>query len=397
MRKLTCSRAQNHDGSSLDPTGIVVTPFDDPETHMMNSLIARLALTASAAALTVAASVTGGPQGTKKLEAGDKAPPIEGVTDWVQGEMPNLSDGVVVVEFWATWCEPCKRAIPHLNALHKQFARLGLKIVGIAADEKTGSLTENVKSVKNFVKSKGDAMGYIVGVDNMGEAKRRYMEAAKIEGIPATFVLGRNGRVLWIGRPSDDRFETVIKLAIQNKFDPILTPKAWETLEAAKRAAALRNFREAYLQIDEVVKMDPPLFGWLIAERYVMTLDTEKNAEAAKQYLKNILPGIAADPYSLQELVQTICKDPIQSERDLDSAMILAQQCRKACGSDPAPGMAMIALVHATKGEFEKAVEIQTAAWLAAVPGEKPEYKRVLDEYQRIRTRNAQPNALLGE
>lgn len=364
---------------------------------MNKSLLARLALLASASALAVAAAVTGSPQQNKKLEPGDKAPTIDGVNDWIQGEKPDLNDGVVVIEFWATWCAPCKRAIPHLNALHKQFSRIGLKIVGVAGHENAGSFEENTKGVKQFVKGKGDAMGYAVAMDNLGDMKRRWMEAAKIEGIPATFVVGRNGRVLWIGRPFDERFESVIKLALKNKYDPILTPKAWETLEAAKRAAALRNWREAYQQIDEAVKIDPPLFGWLIAERYLLTLEKEKNPEAAKKYLTSIMPAIASDPYSLGEIVNMICKDPQVSQRDLAGAMVVAEQCKRACGSDPAVGLGMIALVHATQGDLDKAVEVQTAAWLAAVPGEKPEFKRVLDDYQSIRTRKSQTNALRGE
>ncbi len=363
----------------------------------MNTVLSRIALIAAAASLAIGSVVMGSPQEKRNLEPGDKAPGLDTISDWVQGEKPDLNDGVVVVEFWATWCGPCKRAIPHLNQLYKKYNRAGLHIVGVAADENTGSFEQNIKGVKSFLKSKGDGMSYVVAVDNLGDAKRRWMDKAGLQGIPATFVIGRGGKVLWIGHPADPRFEEVVLLALMNKFDPILTPKAWETLEAAKRAADLRNFREAYQQIDEAVKIDPPLFGWLISERYLITLEKEKNAAAARQYLRGIMPAIAGDPYSLRKVVETICKDPQVSSRDLETAMVFAEQMKRASGSDPAPGMAMIALVHATKGELDKAVEVQTAAWLAANPGDKPEFKRVLDEYQGIRTRKAQTNALVGE
>jgi len=360
----------------------------------MKTLVARLSLAAVASALILAGTVTGGPQLAKKLEPGDPAPALDGVSNWVQGQLPDLTEGVVVVEFWATWCGPCKRVIPHLNAMAKQYGPAGLKIVGVAAHETGGSFEDNLDLVKKFVKSKGDGMSYLVAVDNVGEARRRWMEAAGIEGIPATFVVGRSGRVLWIGRPQSEKFEQVVKLALKNKYDPILTPKAWERLEVGKRAAGLRNWREAYQQIDEAVKVDPPLFGWLIVERYKMTLEQEKNEEAARQYLKAILPAIATDAYSLQAVVEAICKDTHVSTRDLDTAMAFAEQMKRATSSEPAPGIAAIALVHATKGEYDRAVEMQTNAWLAAAPSDKVEYKRVLDEYQNIKARMAQKSAL---
>jgi len=363
----------------------------------MNKIVARLSLVTALAALTVAATVGASPQSTKKkLEPGDPAPNLDSVTDWIQGEKPDLTDGVIVVEFWATWCAPCKRAIPHLNKMHKTMSRAGLKIVGVAADEGLPDFENNIKQVKSFLKSKGDGMSYTVAVDNLGDAKRRWMEAAGMEGIPATFVIGRNGRVLWIGRPSDEFFEEVVILALKNKYDPVLTPKGFEAKAAAKRAAGIRNWREAYLQFDEAIKVDPPLFGWLIRDRYLMTLEQEKNPEAAKQYLKTILPGVANDPYSLEIIVNTICKDPAITNRDLDSASIYAELMRRAVGGNQAPGIAAIALVAATKGDLDKAVELQTSAWLAAVPDEKDEFKRVLDEYQKMRARRSQAN-VFGE
>lgn len=361
----------------------------------MNTLVARLSFAAVFAALTVAATVGASPQyAKKKLEPGDKAPPIDSVTDWIQGEKPDLNEGIVVVEFWATWCAPCKRAIPHLNKMSKAWSRAGLKVVGIAADEGLPNFEDNIKQVKSFLKSKGDGMSYTVAVDNLGDVKRRYMEAAGMEGIPATFVVGRSGRILWIGNPHNEHFETVVVLALKNKYDPILTPKAWEAKAAAGRSANLRNWREAYIHMDDVIKVDPPLFGWMIFDRYKMTLEQEKNPEAAKQYLKTIMPAIANDPYSLERVVEGICKDPGVQARDFDTAMTYAEQLKRAVGGNQSLGLAAIALVLATKGDLDKAVETQTSAWLAAVPDEKPEFKRVLDEYQKVRDRRGQAKAL---
>lgn len=365
----------------------------------MHGLIARLSLVAAVSALTAVATVAAAPQwGKKLLEPGESAPKISTPnTKWVQGEEPDLNEGVIVVEFWATWCKPCQRAIPHLNRMHKALARYGLKVVGVAADEADEDSDDRIDRVKNFVKSKGDGMSYTVVVDPMGELKREWMEAAKQKGIPCTFVVGRSGKVLWIGNPHDDLFVDVVKLAVRGKYDPKLTPKGFEARAAAKRAADLRNWREAYQHMDTAIEIDAPLFGWLIVDRYKMVLEQEKNPEAAKAYLQKILPAVANDPYSLDLLVTAICKDPEISSRDLDGAMVVAQQLQRAAGPQSTAALTGTALVHATKGEIDKAVEIQTTAWLAAAPDEKPEMKRLLDEYQKIKARKEQAKALVDD
>jgi len=365
----------------------------------MHALIARISLVAAVSALTAVATVGAAPQwGRKLLEPGESAPKLNSHnTKWIQGEQPDLSDGVIVVEFWATWCKPCQRVIPHLNRMHKAWARYGLKVVGVAADETHDDTDDRIKAVREFVKAKGDGMSYSIVVDPMKELKREWMEAAKQNGIPCTFVVGRSGKVLWIGNPYEERFEDVVKLAIRNKFDPKLTPKGFEAFDAAKRAAGLRNWREAYQHMDTAIEIDAPLFGWLVAERYKMVLEQEKNPEAAKAYLQKILPAIANDPYSLELMVIAICKDPQISERDLDAAMTFAQQLQRAAGPQSVVALTGTALVHATKGEIDKAVEIQTSAWLAAVPDEKPEMKRILDEYQKIKARKEQARVLVDD
>jgi len=133
--------------------------------------------------------------------------------------MPGFKDGVVfnndeynvdlndtkgfvtVVEFWATWCGPCKRAIPHLVDLHKRHADDGLLIVGIS--------TEESKTVKPFVKS--HHMEYIVLADAGGTSK---MYGAS--RIPHAFVVDAKGIVTWVGNPLDGGFDTAINKALKD-------------------------------------------------------------------------------------------------------------------------------------------------------------------------------------
>src|SRR6185436_1636477 len=65
------------------------------------------------------------------LKVGDAAPKLQ-IAKWVQGEpVKELAPGTTyIVEFWATWCGPCRETIPHLNALHEKFKDKGLVVIG---------------------------------------------------------------------------------------------------------------------------------------------------------------------------------------------------------------------------------------------------------------------------
>ena len=91
---------------------------------------------------------------------------------------------VVILNFWATWCMPCRIEIPHLDELQKQYGDKGLAIVGVSLDE------QGPEVVKKFVKQ--FQMTYLVVMGN----EKIVAAYGGIEGIPTTFVIGRDGRIV---------------------------------------------------------------------------------------------------------------------------------------------------------------------------------------------------------
>ncbi len=113
------------------------------------------------------------------------------VAHWVKGNSSDISKGVHVVEFWATWCPPCRTSIPHLTDLQNKFKDRGVSVIGVT--------NEDLDTVERFVTKMGDKMNYAVAVDKGGTSKE-YMDRFKVRGIPHAFVL-KDGKIAWHGHP----------------------------------------------------------------------------------------------------------------------------------------------------------------------------------------------------
>ena len=131
---------------------------------------------------------------TAKPRMGDPAAPLS-IKEWIQGGPVNVRDGhaVYVVEFWATWCGPCRVSIPHLSALQKKMKDRGVVVLGIS--------DEAPATVKPFVQKMSAQMDYVVACDRNGETAARYLSAYGLNSIPTAFIVGKDGRIVWYGHP----------------------------------------------------------------------------------------------------------------------------------------------------------------------------------------------------
>ena len=91
---------------------------------------------------------------------------------------------VVILNFSATWCAPCRLEIPYLIELQKRYGDRGLAVIGVSLDEQGPDV------VKEFVKQLGVNYPIVIGNEKITEAY------GGIEGIPTTFVIDRQGRVV---------------------------------------------------------------------------------------------------------------------------------------------------------------------------------------------------------
>jgi peroxiredoxin len=108
---------------------------------------------------------------------------------------------VVILDFWATWCPPCRAELPSFVALQKKYQAQGLAVVGISVDK------GGAEAVKSFAQKMG--INYPIVLSD-GKVTDAY---GGIEGIPTTFIIDRNGHIVkqHVGLTDQDEFESEIK------------------------------------------------------------------------------------------------------------------------------------------------------------------------------------------
>jgi thiol-disulfide isomerase/thioredoxin len=125
---------------------------------------------------------------------------IEDLNVRFSGKPPELKGKPYVLEFWATWCPPCRQSIPHLNEIYKKFKARGLEVIGVTDEDK--------QTVRNFEKTL--PIDYTVAFDTYKKLNKDF----GIEGIPHAMIVDTAGKIVWEGHPmglNDTEIEAVLK------------------------------------------------------------------------------------------------------------------------------------------------------------------------------------------
>lgn len=166
-------------------------------------------------------------------DLGMAAPDLK-IKEWVKGQAVDLKAGkdkqVTVVEFWATWCPPCRASIPHLSELQAKFKDKNVTIVGVS--------DETVPKVKPFVDKMADQMNYVVAVDDARRTSAAYMEAFGVDGIPHAFIVDKQGRIAWHGHPMSG-LDKALEDIVSGDYD----------IETAKRSLRAEKSMRDYFEM----------------------------------------------------------------------------------------------------------------------------------------------------
>jgi thiol-disulfide isomerase/thioredoxin len=120
-------------------------------------------------------------------------------------QLSSLKGKAVIVNFWATWCEPCKIEMPWLVELQKKYGPQGLQIVGVAVDD------AEEKTISNFARKMGVNYPVLLGTEKVADLY------GGVDGLPTNFFLDRSGKVVdhVLGLVSESVIEDAIKKSLE--------------------------------------------------------------------------------------------------------------------------------------------------------------------------------------
>lgn len=315
-----------------------------------------------------------------RLKAGSAVPAFA-PKKMIRDSAPDLKSerGCAVVVFWKSTEGPSRQSVAALNRVWREHAPRGLQMVLVSEEDED--------ALKKLEKGREGAPLGSIASDKDGTTKTDWLAAAKIDSLPRAFIVGRGGRVLWIGSPLDENFEATVRRAMGGRFDPASRAKIEPSLRAAQKCAELRNFAEAYKHYGEAIDGDPGIATDAVEERYKTTLLKDGNAAAANAWIIDIAKKrYAGDPGAMTEFIEMIVRDPEIKDRSLDTAEQLVEAMGAKTGVD---SLAMQALLASARGDAQKALDLQTDAWMTASAFRKPDLKRALDEYRAAARRQS--------
>lgn len=321
-----------------------------------------------------------------KLAPGDKAPALK-IEHWLKGAPVDQFEpgNIYVVEFWATWCGPCKVSMPHLSELQERYQDYKVTFIGIS--------DEGLPTVKSFLDKPEWAAKtkYTVTTDPDRSAHKSYMEAALQRGIPTAFIVGKSGAVEWIGHPMgiDEPLEKIVK----DQWD---LKSARATFENAMKAQAARmqlegdlrkamsngNWEESFVLLEKMAEADPTMAAMVRGQRFEMML-VHADPDRAYAYGRELLAKHGTDPQILNQVAWTIVDQEGVKRRDLDFALAAAIKADELTKGENAAILDTLARIYWDKGDKPNAIATQKKA--AANAPDNPmgeEIKATLRKYE---------------
>ena len=121
-------------------------------------------------------------------------------------KLSEMTGNVVLINFWASWCGPCREEMPLLNALHKKYEQLGFTVLGV-------NVEEDVKNARGFLKN--FPVNFPVLLDTTNKVSKQY----NVLAMPTTVVVDRDGNMRYLHKgykPGDEKkYQQMVKKLVR--------------------------------------------------------------------------------------------------------------------------------------------------------------------------------------
>ena len=304
------------------------------------------------------------------LEPGDKAPNLTGDV-WINGKAVNPAkpDGktTYVVEFWATWCPPCKRSIPQLNKLFEQYKDKHVVIIGVTSEAQ--------ETVRPFIEKMD--MKYLVAIDTNRTFSETYMDG--VPGIPHAFIIDTNGMVVWSGQ-SADGLEDSLSEVLAGTYNMERVRAAQGEDEELHKLLLAGDFDQALDMLDKLLAKDRKSFEYY--ELKIGLLAQIGKPEKAKSLYQDMYVIFADSEEDLNTLSWMAVTSPFEM-CNLDLAWKAATRAVELSKRENSAILDTLARVYYAAGLLDQAVKTQKEAIEKSAGGEERESLRATFGYYK--------------
>ena len=201
-----------------------------------------------------------------ELNIGDE-PPAFKVESWNKGTpISEFEKGnVYLIDFWATWCGPCIKIMPHLTELETKHTGDGFSVIGVSIWEQQEGAAQ-VEHVQKFVEKNDAKMGYTVATGTTA-IENDWMKAAGQNGIPTVMIVDRDSKIGWIGYGTDPSLDEHLENILAGEHDTAALNEA--RIERMKTEWSQRNgpdYMGHFMSLSETDQASAAAFGQAIVE-----------------------------------------------------------------------------------------------------------------------------------
>ena len=138
------------------------------------------------------------PQDVIKPAPGFRVEALSGKGQFV--DLASMKGKVVLLDFWATWCGPCRESMPHVKAMYDSLKSKGFEVMGVTAEDRT--------AVSKFFTN--HPLPYPIFLDGDQSANQSY----DVSSLPTAVVIDRQGNMVYTGHPEDEALRPAIERAL---------------------------------------------------------------------------------------------------------------------------------------------------------------------------------------